>query len=98
MSQAHKYLYDEISKLPLEKIGKVLSYARYVSQEPDEEIWLGPAEDDEPDALYESGDFVDASAIEAKIEAILYCVLIIAGTYTSDKNCAAHNGQFGDGL
>ena len=70
MSQAHKYLYDEILRLPFEKVGKALSFVRYLEQEAEEEIWLDPAEDDELDALYESGDFVDDSEVEAKIEAM----------------------------
>ena len=70
MSQVHKVLFDEISKLPLEKVGKVLSYVRFVIQEQEEEIWLDPAEDNELDALYKSDDFVDASVVEAKIDAM----------------------------
>ena len=68
MSQAQNILYEEINKLPFEKIGKVLSYIRYVSHEQDDEIILDPSEDDDLDALYESGDFVDASIVEAKIK------------------------------
>ena len=70
MSQVQKILLDEISKLPFDKMGKVLSYVRFIGQEQEEEVWLDPAEDDELDALYESGDFVDASVVEAKIKGL----------------------------
>ena len=68
MLQVQKTLLDEISKLPFDKVGKVLSYVRFVLQEYGEEILLDEVEDDELDALYETGDFVDASVVEAKIK------------------------------
>jgi hypothetical protein len=70
MLQVRKLLLEEISKLPIEKIGKVLSFVRYLDQEPETELFLDPSEDNELDALYKSGDFVDASEIEEKIKAM----------------------------
>jgi len=67
MTQAHKSLYDEISRLPLEKIGKALSFVRYLAQEPEMEPFLDLAEEAELHGLLASGDFVDASEVLAKI-------------------------------
>ena len=70
MQDTQKLLIDEISDLPLEKIGRVLSYVRFVKQEPEPELWLLPEEEKELDALYDSGDFADASEVEAKVRAM----------------------------
>ena len=67
MSHAHKFLYDEISKLPFEKAGKALSFVRYLEQEAEIELLLDPTEEDALYALRTSGDFVDASEELAKI-------------------------------
>ena len=68
MSQAHMTLYDEISRLPIEKIGKALSFVRYLKQEADMELLLDPTEENELHDLRMSGDFVDASRLLAKIQ------------------------------
>jgi len=36
MTTAHKFLYDEIVKLPPEKVSKALSFVLYLAQEPDD--------------------------------------------------------------
>ena len=36
MAIAHQFLYDEIVKLPPSKLSKVLSFVRYLEQEPDD--------------------------------------------------------------
>ena len=63
MSQVQDLLYNEISQLPIEKMGKVLSFVRYLKQEAEEELWLDPSEEDELHELRTSGDFVDASDV-----------------------------------
>ena len=35
MQQAQKLILDEISKMPPDKVGKVLSYIRFIGQEPE---------------------------------------------------------------
>ena len=66
MSQA--FLYDEIVRLPLNKIGKALSYVRYLEQEPDEELFLDTAEESELHALRTSGNFTDALDLLSRIK------------------------------
>ena len=68
MTQAHKVLYDEISKLPLEKVGKAISFVRYLEQEADAELFLDPLEENELHNLRTSDDFVYTSDILAKIK------------------------------
>jgi len=70
MSFAQRALFDEIAKLPLEKIGKVLSFVRYLEQEPESELLLDPAEELELHQLLAGDAFVDASDVLAKIEAL----------------------------
>ena len=65
--QAHKFLYDEIIKLPPEKVGKALSFVRYLVQEPEAELFLDTMEEIELHELRISDDFVDSSDILAKI-------------------------------
>jgi len=36
MSMVHQILYGEIAELPPEKVSKVLSFVRYIRQEPDD--------------------------------------------------------------
>ncbi len=70
MQEFNQLLYDEISKLPLEKIGKALSYVRYLKQEPEVVLVLTPDEEKELDDLYASGDFVSSEEVLAMIEAM----------------------------
>ncbi|MCL1808072.1 MAG: hypothetical protein FWG31_10280 [Oscillospiraceae bacterium] len=70
MSNAHQYLYDEISKLPLEKVGKAISFIRYLEQEPELELVLDPDEEEEMQKLLHSGDFVNGSDMLASIKAL----------------------------
>ena len=70
MLQVEKILFDEISKLPFDKMGKVLSYVRFVNQEQEVELIL---EDDEYTEFYnrlESSDFITSDELSAKIRAL----------------------------
>ena len=67
MTQAHQLLYDEIVRLPIEKIGKAISFIRYLDQEPEPELVLEQAEETELHELLSSGGTVDASDVLAKI-------------------------------
>jgi hypothetical protein len=35
MNQTQQFLYKELSKLPLEEVGKAISYIRFLEQEPE---------------------------------------------------------------
>jgi len=70
MTMAHQLLCDEVAKLPHEKLGNALSFVRYLLQEPSEELYLEPEEEDELLELMNSDDFVDSSVVFAKIEAM----------------------------
>ena len=68
MTQGHRILLDEIVKLPVEKIGKVISFVRYLEQEAETELVLDSTEEIELYELIASGDFVDASEVLDKIK------------------------------
>ena len=68
MLQAHKFLIDEITKLPIDKIGKALSFVRYIGQETEHELVIDPIEETELMEIYASGDMVDASELLKKIK------------------------------
>ena len=70
MKQTHKILYDEISRLPIDKIGKVLSYVKYINRECDNQLHLESYEEDELDDLYKFGDFIDESDVKTSISAM----------------------------
>ena len=65
--QAYKALYDEIMKLPVEKIGKAISYIHFLEQEPETELYIDPFEEIELHELLASGDMVDAPGVLANI-------------------------------
>ena len=68
MTQTHKLLFDEIAKLPFEKVGKALSFVRYLEQESEAELLLEPTEEAELHELRVSDDTVDSSEVFAKIK------------------------------
>ena len=70
MTQEHQNLYDEISRLPYEKIGKAISYIRYLEQEAEAELSLAQDEVAELRSLLVSGEFSDSDELLAKIEAL----------------------------
>ena len=65
---AQKRLFDEISQLPFEKVGKALSFIRYLEQEPETELLLDLGEEAEVRELLASGDVVDSDEVFAKIK------------------------------
>jgi len=67
MTHAHQILYDEIVKLPPEKVGKMISFVRYLEQETDFDLFLDTSEENELYALLDSDDFVDSSSVLANI-------------------------------
>ena len=70
MTQAHQHLYDAITKLPLEKVGKALSFVRYLEQEPESELLLDPMEETELLDHLGSNETVAASEVLSKIMAL----------------------------
>ena len=68
MLQSKKILFYEISKLPVEKIGKAISFIRYLSQEAEDELFLDEDEEIELHNLLNSSDFVSSKDMLAKIE------------------------------
>ena len=67
MSQANQALFNEVSKLPLEKVGKAISFIRFLEQEQEPELLLDPTEENELYSILESDDMVDSSELLAKI-------------------------------
>ncbi|MCL2003737.1 MAG: hypothetical protein FWG72_07015 [Oscillospiraceae bacterium] len=57
MTQAHQILFDEIARLPIEKVGKAISFVRYLEQEPEQDLFIAPEEEDELLEILTSGDF-----------------------------------------
>jgi hypothetical protein len=70
MTQAHRFLYDEVSRLPIEKIGKAISFIRFLEQEPEPELILAEDEESELHELLTSGDLTDATELLEKIKAL----------------------------
>ena len=46
-TNVHKILFGEILKLPLEKVGKVLSFVRYLEREAETELLISTDEEDD---------------------------------------------------
>ena len=67
MAIAHQFLYDEIVELPPEKLGKALSFVRFLKQEPELEPFLDPDEAAALQALYYSDDFSSSADVLDKI-------------------------------
>ena len=70
MTQAHRFLYDEVSRLPLEKIDKAVSFIRFLEQEPEQELIFAAGEEAELRELLASDDLADANELLAKIKAL----------------------------
>ena len=62
-------LHEEIARLPLEKIGKALSYIRYLITE-DDALFISEKEEEELHRRWLSNDFIDSSEMLAKIKRI----------------------------
>jgi vancomycin permeability regulator SanA len=67
MYQANKFLYDEISRLPFEKVGKALSYVRYLQKETEDELFISEEEEAELHELRQSDEFISSDEMLAKI-------------------------------
>ena len=67
MATAYQRLYDEIVELPPEKLGKALSFVRFLKQEPETELFLDSQEEAELHAIFESDDFVSSADLLDKI-------------------------------
>jgi len=70
MYQANKVLYDEISRLPIEKVVKALSYVRYLENEAEEELFISEEEEAKLHELRKSGDFISSEEMLAKIKGL----------------------------
>jgi len=70
MLQENRLLYEEIERLPLEKVGKALSYVRYLEKETDDELFLSLDEEKELHDLRLSDDFVSSADLLAKIQGL----------------------------
>jgi hypothetical protein len=68
MPRANQLLFDEISKLSLEKVGKAISFIRFLEQEPDVELLLDSAEEDELYGILAGGETVDSDELLSKIK------------------------------
>ena len=69
MLQSQKILFDEISKLPLEKISKVISFVRFLKQEDNEEqLFLDELEEIEFHKILNNKNFINSKEMFAKIE------------------------------
>ena len=67
MSQTYKLLYDEIEDLPIEKIGKAISYLRYLKQEQEAELYLDPHEEEELYKILTDEDGINSEEMLALI-------------------------------
>lgn len=70
MLQTYKILYDEIENLPIEKIGKALSYLRYLKQEQEAELYLDPQEEAELQEILANEDGTQSSEMLALIKGL----------------------------
>ena len=70
MSQANQMLFNEISKLPLEKVGKAISFIRFLEQESESELLIDPLEETELYDIIISGETINSSELLSKIEAM----------------------------
>ena len=70
MSQAHMLLFDEISRLPFDKLGKVLLFIRYLNKEDETELILTKDEQEEFYNRLNSDDFIMSDELAEKINAL----------------------------
>ena len=67
MTQAHSALYDKISKLPIEKLGKAISFINYLEQEPETDLYIDPVEEAELREILATEDGITSSEMLAMI-------------------------------
>ena len=70
MSQVNQILFNRISKLPIEKVGKAMSFIRFLEQEEEPELLIDAVEEDELYSVMELDETIDSSELLAKIEAL----------------------------
>ena len=68
MPQANQILYNEISKLPLEKVGKAISFIRFLEQEQEPKLLLETTEENELYGILNSSEMINSSELLAKIK------------------------------
>ena len=70
MEQAYKALHDKVARLPIEKVGKALSFISYLEQEQEAELVLTDDELEEVYTSLNSDDSITADELAAKIEGL----------------------------
>ena len=70
MTQVQHTLYNEILLLPIEKIGKAISFIRFLEQEPEPELFIDSAEENELHDILTSGETIGSSDLLVKIKAL----------------------------
>ena len=68
MIQYNQKLYNEILKLPIEKVDKAISFIRFLKQEQEQELILDSVEENELHEILESDEMIDSSQLFAKIK------------------------------
>jgi len=66
----HQKLIDEFQKLSYEKVGKALSFIRFLEQEDEPELYMSSEEEKELHDILEFEEFIDSSEMLALIEAM----------------------------
>jgi len=66
--ETNRLLVEEVSRLPLEKVGKALSFVRFLEQEKEEELFIEAKEENELYELRHSSDFISSKEMLAKIK------------------------------
>jgi len=70
MPQANQILFNEISKLPLEKVGKAMSFIRFLEQEKEPELLVDSIEEEELHDIIVSNETIDSLELLNKIKAL----------------------------
>ena len=68
MTNAHKILTEEILKLPTEKIGKALSFVKFLHLEQESELALDEGEEDELYGILANEEAISSEEMLAKIK------------------------------
>ena len=67
MINTHEVLLNEVLKLPVEKVGKALSFVRFLLEETEEELHLDSAEEMELYQIIGSNEFATRDDMLSKI-------------------------------
>ncbi|MCL1819077.1 MAG: hypothetical protein FWG36_00310 [Oscillospiraceae bacterium] len=70
MTQAHDFLYNEVSKLPVEKVDTAISFIRFLRTQQELELLIDPVEENELHGILKSGEFIGSSEVFDKIMAM----------------------------